>query len=153
MQTFLVTDNLAENAKYLDTARLGKQRVECLQIMKALSDSNYGWQNHPAVYMWRGLEWDLYFYTKAVCDEWITRGYKDTCWDKFSKVFWEKRFDSYNDSMRVTTRQISPLWSGDEEFFNSHKSNLLRKNPDHYKQFGWEVEDNLDYKWFKITKK
>ena len=36
MQTFLPYPDFAESAKVLDNKRLGKQRVECLQIMKAL---------------------------------------------------------------------------------------------------------------------
>ena len=54
MQTFLPYPDYAASAKVLDRQRLGKQRVENLQIIKALLDPTYGWQNHPAVKMWRG---------------------------------------------------------------------------------------------------
>ena len=36
--------------------RLGKQGVEALQVVRALTRPGYGWQNHPAVRMWRGYE-------------------------------------------------------------------------------------------------
>ena len=36
MQTFLVDRNMEKNAKILDRQRLGKQRVECLQILNCL---------------------------------------------------------------------------------------------------------------------
>ena len=35
MQTFLPTSNFAESAKYLDYRRLGKQRVEVLQLLNS----------------------------------------------------------------------------------------------------------------------
>ena len=37
MQTFLPTKNIRTTAKQLDYRRLGKQRVECKQILNALS--------------------------------------------------------------------------------------------------------------------
>lgn len=49
MQTFLPFPSFIESARVLDNKRLCKQRVECLQILKALHDPSYGWQNHPAV--------------------------------------------------------------------------------------------------------
>jgi hypothetical protein len=36
--------------------RLGKQGVGALQVVRALTRPGYGWQNHPAVRMWRGYE-------------------------------------------------------------------------------------------------
>lgn len=53
MQTFLPYKSFAESAACLDNKRLGKQRVEVLQILKALHNPSYGWQNHPAVKMCR----------------------------------------------------------------------------------------------------
>ena len=54
MQTFLPVADFAESARLLDSPRLGKQRVETLQILRALELPDYGWANHPAVRMWRG---------------------------------------------------------------------------------------------------
>jgi len=79
MQTFLPLEDFTASAQSLDRQRLGKQRVECLQILNALSNPGYGWQNHPAVTMWRGAELSLAKYGVAICDEWLRRGYKDTC--------------------------------------------------------------------------
>ncbi len=56
MQTFLPYPDFAESARVLDNKRLGKQRVEVLQILNVLTDSTRkGWRNHPAVAMWRCL--------------------------------------------------------------------------------------------------
>ena len=38
MQTFLPYPDFAKSAMCLDNKRLGKQRIECLQILKALND-------------------------------------------------------------------------------------------------------------------
>jgi hypothetical protein len=40
-----------------------------------------------------------------------------------------------------------PPWLGDEAFHASHRSNLLRKNPEWYGQFGWTEPDDLPYVW------
>jgi len=52
MQTFLPYQNYSRCAEVLDNKRLGKQRVECLQILNALLDASKGWKQHPAVKMW-----------------------------------------------------------------------------------------------------
>ena len=40
-----------------------------------------------------------------------------------------------------------PPWLGDAPFHLSHRSNLLRKMPEHYRQF-WPAErDDLPYVW------
>lgn len=56
MQTFITDFNMAQNAKNLDNKRLGKQRVEALQIASCLLEKETRWRNHPAVKMWKGYE-------------------------------------------------------------------------------------------------
>ena len=74
MQTFLPYPDFAESASVLDRQRLGKQRVETLQVMKALTVPGYGWQQHPVVKMWIGYERTLLDYQDAFCAEWVGRG-------------------------------------------------------------------------------
>ena len=76
MQTFLPFPDYNKSAKALDYRRLGKQRVECKQILKAL-DGSSGWKSHPAVLMWKGYEYQLCLYAITICEEWVFRGYKD----------------------------------------------------------------------------
>ena len=48
MQTFLPYPNFKRTAKVLDYRRLGKQRVEGMQIINAIENPNpQGWKNHP----------------------------------------------------------------------------------------------------------
>ncbi|WP_169805263.1 MSMEG_6728 family protein, partial [Nocardiopsis trehalosi] len=74
MQTFLPYAAFADAAAALDARRLGKQRVETLQVLRALVWPRYGWQNHPVTAMWRGFVPALVGYGVAVCREWRERG-------------------------------------------------------------------------------
>ena len=133
MQTFLPYPDFKQSAQVLDRQRLGKQRVEVLQLLKALRDGG-AWSHHPAARMWRGYEAALAVYGLDVCDEWISRGYQDTCRGKLADYF---RVIPFNP----------PGWLGDEAFHAAHRSNLLRKNPDWYGQFGWTESADLPYVW------
>lgn len=137
MQTFLPYSSYTKSAQVLDMRRLGKQRVETLQILNALTDPGYGWQNHPAVNMWRGYEFELIEYGIAICNEWISRGYKDTCLGKIT----EKIDNIPEDSVDF------PPWIGSMDFHLSHQSNLLRKDPAYYNQYFNNVSDDLEYVW------
>ena len=130
MQTFLPLPDFQATAEVLDWRRLGKQRVEATQILKSLTDPLYGWQNHPAVNMWRGYEDALVLYRNTVIRHWIDRGYQN--------------------NMPIMEHQPNPTmphWLGHSGFHAAHRSNLLRKAPDWYEQFGWSELDNLPYLW------
>jgi len=131
MQTFLPHYSITKSVACLDNKRLGKQRVEALQIVKALTLPEYGWQGHPAVKMWKGYTIALQAYHDATIDEWVKRGFNNTM-HKF-------RVCPMGDDL--------PPWLGDPAFHASHRSNLLRKDPKHYGQFGWIEPDNLPYFW------
>jgi hypothetical protein len=125
MQTFLPFENYHASARYLDDKRLGKQRVECVQILNTLFLDNFagGWRNHPAVRMWRGHECELARYGIAMSDEWTRRDKADSCRLEFERVL------SYCEDTGP------PEWMGDERVHASHRSNLHRKDPIHYSIF------------------
>ncbi len=134
MQTFLPYADFAASAKVLDRQRLGKQRVECKQIINALEGTSKGWQNHPATLMWKDHPVALALYGAIVCQEWISRGYKDTLLPFFQE--------------RMQHRPLTePYWWGDDKFHASHRSNLLRKMPEHYRKFWPDEPDDLPYVW------
>ena len=141
MQTFLPYPSFIQSAKCLDYRRLGKQRVECSQILKVLLNESKGnaWKNHPAVLMWKGYELALAYYGFAICQEWISRKYRDSLQPKF-KYYINLLLDKGN-------KFNMPLFLGNIEFHASHRSNLLRKKPEYYKQFNWSEPDNLPYVW------
>lgn len=140
MQTFLPDPSYHESASILDNKRLGKQRVETLQIMTTLL-TNTGWVHHPAVLMWKGYEASLLDYQYAICYEWhIMRGFEDTCLRKTIDLFYTSPWLREDKSI--------PYWLGDEEFHLGHQSNLLRKNPEHYgPMFPKGLRDDLPYYW------
>lgn len=134
MQTFLAFPDFALSAAVLDRQRLGKQRVEVLQLLKAITDGG-GWTNHPAARMWRHHTNALVAYGFAVCDEWIDRGYNDTCYAKIAAY----------ETPGIGC--VLPRWLGDPAFHASHRSNLLRKAPAWYGLFGWSESPDLPYVW------
>src|SRR5918911_4820112 len=75
MQTFVPVADFESSARLLDTARLGKQRVEALQILRALELPDYGWASHPAVTMWRGRTPALVAYGLAMVRVWRESGF------------------------------------------------------------------------------
>jgi len=77
MQTFLPFPDFQKSARILDNRRLGKQRVETLQILRALTYPNAAWRNHPAVKMWRNHRHALALYGVTICREWRSRGFCD----------------------------------------------------------------------------
>ena len=130
MQTFLPYSDFKKSAQVLDYRRLGKQRVEALQVYKALTVENYGWSNHPIVKMWKGYENALIEYKNIMIQEWIDRG--------------------FNNQMGMETNnepRIYPPWLGNEELHASHRSNLLQKDYDYYSRFNWEEEPGRKYIW------
>ena len=148
MQTFLPFADFEETARSLDTRRLGKQRVETLQIVRALTQPGNGWRNHPAVRMWRGYEEALGAYGAAICREWQRRGYADTCAVKISD-------DLTAAGVTVPVRPVPelrragqlPPWLGQEDLHRSHRSALIRKDPDFYRPRFGDVPPDLPYVW------
>ena len=80
MQTFLPESSFILSAQILDGKRLGKQRVEAMQIYNIITgkSKSKAWVKHPAVLMWKGYEDSLAFYYNCMRHEWIKRGFKNT---------------------------------------------------------------------------
>lgn len=138
MQTFLPYGrSFRAGARALDRQRLGKQRVEGLQILRTIKGLSHGWATHPAVKMWNGYEEALASYVINVCDEWISRGYKDSCRDKVLSL----------TPLEVGQKIVLPDWIDDIEISLSHKANLVRKLPEYYGGLWPNVDPTMPYKW------
>ena len=130
MQTFLPYSNFQKTAEVLDWRRLGKQRVEGMQIIKTiLTPEQKGWRNHPIVIMWTPYVTALMLYTNTIINEWIKRGYNN------------------NMELYKIGSIIMPDWLGNKKFHASHRANLLRKDYGHYSQFGWDENPKSPYVW------
>jgi hypothetical protein len=108
-----------ESVMALDNRRLGKQRIEALQIYKVLRGESTAWARHPAVTMWKGNEAFLIVYYNAAVCEWSRRGFKN--------------------SMPIVAGSVAPApeWFGGPIHAN-HRARLLAKNPEFYAEYCWE---------------
>lgn len=134
MQTFLPDHSYFVSARILDRQRLGKQRVEAYQILRALRGESKGWVNHPATRMWRGYENSLILYTQVMCDEWTSRGYKDSIKEKVEAMLPDYPY------------YYAPPWLT-YDLIRTHQSNLVRKDPTYYQPMFPGVPDDLAYLW------
>ena len=141
MQTFLPYKSFETSARVLDRMRLGKQRVENMQIMRALLEGG-AWENHPATLMWVGhADW-LMNYQEAICNEWTNRGYNDTCLEKTREIFQDHM--SYDD---ISGEDNPPWWLGLKKFHSSMRANLLRKDYIFYLKYKWPEKPAEGYWW------
>ncbi|MBG0566785.1 MSMEG_6728 family protein [Actinoplanes aureus] len=149
MQTFLPFPDFTASAQALDTKRLGKQRVETIQVLRGLTQPGYGWRHHPAVKMWHGYEEALVRYGLDMCDVWTATGRADTC---AATLVTDLRAAVAVGTVRTQPELAAagelPPWLGDEPLHRSHRSALLRKDPEHYRPvFGDDIPDDLPYVW------
>lgn len=140
MQTFVPSSkSFRDSAKLLDNQRLGKQRVETLQIINTLLDPQFGWRSHPAVHMWSNHTAALCDYGEAMCDEWISRGYKDSL---------KMQMQALRElSLAAGSSREKPDWWGNQDLHVSHRSNLLRKDFEYYKKKFPDTPTDLEYIW------
>ena len=148
MQTFLPAPDFEDSARLLDPTRLGKQRVETLQILRALELPEYGWAAHPAVLMWRGRRAALVAYGLAMAREWRDRGFADSTAAQIAE-FAPSAAEAGQPGLAAAG--LLPTWLGNDALHRSHRSNLLAKNPEFYRprfteRFGVEPDD-LPYVW------
>ena len=136
MQTFLPYQDFSKSLACLDNKRLGKQRVEAMQILQALEpNSTSRWKNHPAVKMWIGYEAALCFYHDLAIITWIKRGFKNTM-----------KYKCETGGKFIENMLIKPIWLT-EQFRSAHRSNLLRKDFAFYSKYGWTEDASQEYIW------
>lgn len=144
MQTFVPDPDFERSAHLLDDRRLGKQRVETLQVLRALTLPDYGWQRHPAVRMWRGAVPGLVAYGVACVEEWTGRGYADST----RRLITEFAPDVVGLSQgELGDRGLLPDWLGDDDVHASHRGALLRKDPAFYGQHFPDADPDQPYLW------
>ncbi|MEV6651472.1 MSMEG_6728 family protein [Streptomyces sp. NPDC051219] len=150
MQTFLPFPGFVESAAALDPRRLGKQRVEALQVLRGLTVPGYGWRRHPAVRMWAGYEEALVRYGLDICRVWTSEGRSDTCAVTLVDDFRVRHPDvAVRSQQQLVADGDLPPWFGDPDFHRSHQSALVRKDPEFYRDRFPGVPDDLPYVWPK----
>jgi len=131
MQVFMPFGLNKNSMTCLDNKRLGKQRVECLQILNALQGKSKGWRHHPATLMFYGAEEALRIMGDWAIAEWIRRGYVNNM-EPFSH--------QPVGIMASVPSEYWPEWYSNKDLTDrliySHKLNLLKKDYSYYyKQF------------------
>ncbi|WP_214367229.1 MSMEG_6728 family protein [Pseudonocardia sp. H11422] len=147
MQTFLPYPDFAASAASLDDSRLGKQRIEALQVVRALTRQTYGWKRHPAVRMWDGHTEAVASYGLAVCAEWSARGRPDTCAVSIAEDLAAAGLAPPRSQAELAAAGLLPDWLGDERVHRSHRAALLRKDPTHYGPLFPAEDPDLPYFW------
>jgi hypothetical protein len=147
MQTFTPYSDFAASARVLDSKRLGKQRVEVIQIVRALTVPGYAWSSHPAVLMWKGFEEALGRYGLTICEAWLERGFADTCAATIVDDLAAAGTPSIRNYADLRGAEALPGWLFDEAVLRSHRSALLRKDPEHYGPLFPDVPADLPYEW------
>jgi hypothetical protein len=147
VQTFLPFADFERSARALDLRRLGKQRVETIQVVRALTRPGYGWANHPAVLMWKGYEEALGRYGLTCCDVWTESGFGDTCAATIATDLRSAGVESVRTQRELAALGALPPWLGDEALHRSHQSALVRKDEEHYGSLFSAVPPDLPYVW------
>ncbi len=147
VQTFLPYPDFERSARALDPKRLGKQRVETIQIVRALTVPGYGWANHPAVLMWKGFEEALGRYGFTCCEVWTELGFGDTCELTIATDLRSAGIAGIRTQTELEAAGALPPWLGDETVHRSHRSALVRKDPAHYRPVFPDAPDDLPYHW------
>lgn len=126
MQVFIVGTPL-ETAKALDGRRLQKQIVECLQILDALNGAK-AWSNHPCVLQYKGHERWLLNYMHCL-----------TGYIQSDMLF---ALNSNGNCQKLTPNFHT------QEYFDQMKRRLYTKNKEHYSQ--WAYLGESDVNWYFV---
>jgi hypothetical protein len=148
MQTFLPYADFLASARSLDQKRLGKQRVETLQVLRGLTRAGYGWRHHPAVKMWAGYEEALARYGLDFVTVWTSTGRADTTAATLTADLGAAcDLTIIRSQPALAEAGELPPWLGDPAFHESHRSALLRKDPTFYQPVFGKTPDDLPYVW------
>ncbi len=169
MQTFLPFSDYALSAQALDNKRLGKQRVETLQILQVLLGERLITSTKRATATGRvvkdPLPKTLWARTPVTSKGWshhpavlMWKGYelellayqKACCEEWKARGFKETCLEKSECLLAPHSAELGsskPAWLGNEKFHRSHRSNLLRKEEDFYSKLWTDVPNDLPYEW------
>lgn len=153
-QTFLPLADFRLTAKALDRQRLGKQRVENLQLLYTMTGYRYvtklQWQDPLRGLVTKMLDPDMCYIEKFepvawtnhpakkmwVGHEWHLREYhRAICLEWTERGYKDnclQRFQDVWELVFVDEPDDPPSWLGNAMFHLSHQSQLLAKDRDHY---------------------
>jgi hypothetical protein len=97
--------------------------------------------------MWAGFEEALGAYGLVMAATWCERGFDDTCAATIVADLAVAGVRRPRTQAQLRRAGALPPWLGDEAFHRSHRSSLLRKDPEHYRPVFPDVPDDLAYVW------
>lgn len=160
MQTFLPYLDFRISAMTLDHKRLGKQRVEALQLLQAFNDLANRWRNHPVFRMWymnRGL---LAAYGIAMCNHWTALGYSDNCKNRIIEALPCDTLRQFAITYATTgidslpPEYVKPPWMGLNEYNiqSEYRAILLEKKFEYYGKLNWDEDpkEKMTYPLYPI---
>lgn len=130
MQVFVPLPDIEASVQALDVPRLGKQRVEALQMLSSLAGKSAGWLDHPAARMWAGYEQGLLSYAAACCLRVRSLGWVDHVLEQV----YERQADFGH---LIHDPPLPPWWGG--PVHASHRARLIVK--EHYRGEGSHYAD------------
>ena len=116
-------------------------------MVRALTVADYGWANHPAALMWKGYEEALGRYGFVCCEVWLELGFGDTCAATIATDLAAAGVTTVRAQAELADGGALPPWLGDADLHRSHRSALVRKDPDFYRPQFPDAPDDLPYVW------
>jgi hypothetical protein len=99
------------------------------------------------VLMWKGYEEALGRYGLTMCDVWVEKGFGDTCATTIVSDLAAVGVDRIRSYDELEAAGALPSWLTDAELQRSHRSALVRKDPEYYGALFPDVPRDLPYHW------
>jgi hypothetical protein len=152
MITWLPDQNLVKSTNFLDHGHITNQAYEAATILHAIAGPGHhtGWSNLKGAAMWKGHDDGLALYLSLVIRQCRAQGIavpQNPPYD-FEKDYAPNLGNHWLAPRLCAVADIVwPEWLGEEKVHSSHRSNLLRKKPDFYRQFGWTDDPEAEIYW------
>lgn len=139
MITYMTRMSIGATAQDLDTIMLGQQREQALLLLDVMTGVKEA-EQHPMMWGWEGYEYFLGIYGMMLSMEWhMNRGFAD-------KMFWD--FERACKELKEPGANLMPPpWFKDTAILRSHRSELYRRNPDHYGDLWSVLDDDWPMLW------
>jgi hypothetical protein len=82
-----------------------------------------------------------------MCEVWLELGFGDTCAGTITEDLRRAGIESIRTYEELQAAGALPGWLFTEEVQRSHRSSLVRKDPDHYRPLFPDVPDDIEYLW------
>jgi hypothetical protein len=141
MQVFITDPSMQVSASNLDSVRLHKQMIECMQLWRAIAGEAPGWRNHCVTRLWEKYPNELLKFAWVCRDELIKRGYSP--WAPY---------------LACPNTHIVPDFFNNDFYLSAMRSHLLSKDEGYYRELGWRELPipgywalNKEYQWQRYS--